>query len=179
MSRVADLVDRQMTWKVISIAAAALCLIVSVVACAGNPPPVPVFASRADWEILGGHWSGAYKASPSGRHGLIDFTLSASEEQASGDVLMIRTIPACRIGRILLAIHGLGPSTHLIRSSSLSGSFALTAARSAARLRGTGIPIASVRRRRRFWERRRRASSRAPSRRPARTASESFEALGG
>ena len=89
MQRAADLVDRQMTWKVISIAAAALCLIVSVVACAGNPPPVPVFASRADWEILGGHWSGGYKANPSGRHGLIDFTLSASEEQASGDVLMI------------------------------------------------------------------------------------------
>ena len=59
VSRAADIVDRQMTWKVISIAAAAVCLIVGVVGCAGNPPPVPVFASRADWEILGGRWSGA------------------------------------------------------------------------------------------------------------------------
>jgi hypothetical protein len=64
-------------------------LIASVAACAGNPPPVPVFASRADWEILGGHWSGSYTTNPAGRRGLIEFTLSAGEEQASGDVLMI------------------------------------------------------------------------------------------
>jgi len=58
-------------------------------ACAGNPSPVPVYASRADWEILSGHWRGTYSTSVPDRHGLIDFTLSAGEEHASGDVLMI------------------------------------------------------------------------------------------
>lgn len=75
--------------KAVSITAGALALIASVVACAGKPAPVTVFASRADWELLGGHWSGTYRSSASGRHGLIDFTLSATEEQAAGDVLMI------------------------------------------------------------------------------------------
>jgi hypothetical protein len=36
-------------------------------ACAYNPQPVPVYASRADWEILAGHWRGSYTTSPSGR----------------------------------------------------------------------------------------------------------------
>ena len=58
-------------------------------ACAYNPPPVQVDASRADWEILSGHWRGTYSTTPEGRRGVIDFTLSAGEEQASGDVLMI------------------------------------------------------------------------------------------
>ena len=89
MQRAVGVSDRQKLLRVVSITAGALWLIAGVAACAGNPAPVPVFASRADWEILSGHWSGGYKASPSGRHGLIDFTLSASEEQASGDVLMI------------------------------------------------------------------------------------------
>ena len=58
-------------------------------ACAYNPPPVPVDASRADWEILGGQWRGTYSTTPRGRSGIIEFKLSAGEEQAWGDVLMI------------------------------------------------------------------------------------------
>ena len=58
-------------------------------ACAGNPPLVPVFASRADWETLAGRWRGSYTTSAPNRRGVIDFTLSASNEQAFGDVLMI------------------------------------------------------------------------------------------
>jgi hypothetical protein len=58
-------------------------------ACVANPPLVRVFASRADWEILAGRWRGSYTTSAANRRGLIDFTLSASDEQASGDVLMI------------------------------------------------------------------------------------------
>jgi hypothetical protein len=81
--------DRQKRQHALAITIGLLWMIASFGACAGNPSPVPVFASRADWEILSGHWSGGYKAVPSGRHGLIDFTLSTSEEQASGDVLMI------------------------------------------------------------------------------------------
>ena len=68
---------------------AVLPVALGIAACAGNPAPVPVFASRADWEILSGHWSGSYSTSPSTRHGVIEFTLSAGEEQASGDVLMV------------------------------------------------------------------------------------------
>lgn len=58
-------------------------------ACAYNPPPVPVEASRADWEILGGEWRGSYSTTSQGRGGSIEFKLSAGEEQAWGDVLMI------------------------------------------------------------------------------------------
>ena len=58
-------------------------------ACAANPPPVPVYASRADWETLSGRWRGSYSTSAPARRGLIDFTLSAGDEHASGDVMMI------------------------------------------------------------------------------------------
>jgi len=68
---------------------AAVLVSLGTAACAGNPPPVPVFAGRADWEILNGHWSGSYSTSSPGRHGVIEFTLSAGDGQASGDVLMV------------------------------------------------------------------------------------------
>jgi hypothetical protein len=69
------------------IGTAAICL--GGFACASNPAPVQVNASRADWEILSGRWRGSYSTTQPGRNGLIDFNLSAGEEQASGDVLMI------------------------------------------------------------------------------------------
>lgn len=71
------------------LAIGALSTVLGVGACAGNPPPVPVYASRADWETLSGHWRGSYTVSAPDRRGLIDFTLSAGDEQASGDVMMI------------------------------------------------------------------------------------------
>ena len=58
-------------------------------ACVAPPPAVPMFAGRADWEILAGHWRGSYTTSAANRRGLIDFTLSVGDEHASGDVLMI------------------------------------------------------------------------------------------
>jgi hypothetical protein len=58
-------------------------------ACVGNPRPVPLHASRADWETLAGRWRGSYETAAPSRRGLIDFTLSAGDRQASGDVLMI------------------------------------------------------------------------------------------
>jgi hypothetical protein len=66
-----------------------IAMTIGSVACAWNPPPVPVFASRADWESLAGRWRGSYTTSAPNRRGSIDFTLSASNEQAFGDVLMI------------------------------------------------------------------------------------------
>jgi hypothetical protein len=71
------------------LALAACAMVWGVGACAGNPPPVPVYASRADWEVLSGHWRGSYSTLVPERRGLIDFTLSAADEHASGDVLMI------------------------------------------------------------------------------------------
>lgn len=58
-------------------------------ACAFNPAPVQLDASRADWEILAGQWRGTYTTTPQGRNGVIEFKLSAGDEQAFGDVLMI------------------------------------------------------------------------------------------
>jgi hypothetical protein len=80
---------RPLIGRCLALLAAVLPISLGIAACAGNPPPVPVFASRADWEILSGHWSGSYKTSPSGRRGIIEFTLSADTEQALGDILMI------------------------------------------------------------------------------------------
>lgn len=57
--------------------------------CAYNPPPIQMDASRADIEILAGQWRGSYTTTPQGRSGLIDFKLSAGDDHASGDVLMI------------------------------------------------------------------------------------------
>lgn len=63
--------------------------IIGAAGCAGNPAPVPVLASRADWEILAGRWRGSYTSSTPNRRGVIDFTLSAGDEQAFGDVVMM------------------------------------------------------------------------------------------
>lgn len=89
MSNTSGRSTRPVIGRCLALVAAVLPISLGIVACAGNPPPVPVFASRADWEILSGHWSGSYTMSPSGRHGVIDFTLSAGDEHASGDVLMV------------------------------------------------------------------------------------------
>jgi hypothetical protein len=66
-----------------------IAMTIGAAGCAGNPPPVPVFASRADWEILAGRWRGSYTSSTPNRRGVIDFTLSAGDEQAFGDVVMM------------------------------------------------------------------------------------------
>lgn len=51
--------------------------------------PVTVQAKPADWEALAGEWRGDYRMSAYDRHGTIAFRLTASDAQASGDVLMI------------------------------------------------------------------------------------------
>ena len=79
-------------------------------ACAYNPPPVPVYASRADWEILAGRWQGIYTTSSSGRQGVIEFTLSAGDEQASGDVLMFADGEAAPYRRYPPGSPQLGPT---------------------------------------------------------------------
>lgn len=58
-------------------------------ACAANQPPVPVVGSSADVAALAGSWNGEYSSAASGRSGSISFTLRASGDSATGDVLMI------------------------------------------------------------------------------------------
>ncbi len=79
----------RLTVRVVVNALAVFSTTLAMAACAGNPAPVPVYASRADWEILSGRWTGSYSASTPRRHGVIEFTLAAGDEQASGDVVMI------------------------------------------------------------------------------------------
>ena len=57
-------------------------------ACAYHPRPFVLQAGQADRESMIGTWRGDYSV-PNGRHGLIDFTLAAGDDQAYGDVLMI------------------------------------------------------------------------------------------
>ena len=86
--------------------------------CASNPAPVPVDASRADWEILAGQWQGTYSTTPQGRTGTIDFRLSAQAEQAAGDVLMIAENEKVPYGRLPPGDARVGPTntreTHLL-----------------------------------------------------------------
>jgi hypothetical protein len=63
-------------------------LAVGAAACA-TAPPIPVEASRADIESLVGEWDGTYSSRDTGRSGSIWFKLSAGEDHAHGDVLMI------------------------------------------------------------------------------------------
>jgi hypothetical protein len=59
------------------------------VACAFNPPPVPLVARAADVEALAGRWTGSYHGEGSGRSGSIEFILVAGEDHAHGDVVMV------------------------------------------------------------------------------------------
>jgi hypothetical protein len=97
-----------------------LCLAIGAATpgCASNPAPVPVDASRADWEILAGQWEGTYSTTPQGRTGTIDFRLSAQAEQAAGDVLMIAENEKVPYGRFPPGDARVGPTntrdTHLL-----------------------------------------------------------------
>lgn len=56
--------------------------------CASRPSRIALEASPRDFQALVGTWRGSYKSSP-GRHGLIDFTLDATNATAYGDVFMM------------------------------------------------------------------------------------------
>src|SRR5438309_1198942 len=65
-------------------------LAVLVAACpAAHQPPVPLAGTTRDVATLAGQWEGSYSSVATGRSGSISFTLSASNDSASGDVIMI------------------------------------------------------------------------------------------
>lgn len=68
--------------------AIAVSAVLTVAACGGTPPPVPVIADQADVRLLAGEWVGEYGSAETGRAGSIIFTLDAAEDHAHGDVLM-------------------------------------------------------------------------------------------
>src|SRR5881396_280037 len=68
-----------------------LLLPLSVVACGGSHPPVPLVGTAAEVSSLIGEWSGDYSSAESGRAGSIKFTLRAAGDSAFGDVVMIPT----------------------------------------------------------------------------------------
>lgn len=60
--------------------------LVTLAACQGPQPPVPVLGDVA---LLTGRWEGEYGSRESGRTGSILFTLEAGSDTARGDVLMV------------------------------------------------------------------------------------------
>ncbi len=63
---------------------------VVVTACATAPQtPVPLAGAPADVAALAGRWEGSYSSAATGRSGSISFTLTASNDSAFGDVIMI------------------------------------------------------------------------------------------
>jgi hypothetical protein len=65
-------------------------MILGLAACSSNPAPVPLSGSPAALAALEGEWRGEYEttAGPP-RFGSILFRLSAADESARGDVLMV------------------------------------------------------------------------------------------
>ena len=69
--------------------AAGLIALVLAPACASAPAAVPVEGRAGDLSALAGHWEGEYESPATGRLGSIVFDLTAGEDHAHGDVLMI------------------------------------------------------------------------------------------
>jgi hypothetical protein len=57
--------------------------------CASTPAAVPVEGTASDLSALAGRWEGEYESAATGRLGSITFELTAGQDHAHGDVLMI------------------------------------------------------------------------------------------
>jgi hypothetical protein len=64
-------------------------LVLASMACALNPPPVPIVGSTKEVGTLVGEWVGEYQSVETGRSGSIWFKLEAGRDTASGDVVMV------------------------------------------------------------------------------------------
>ncbi|MGB2716571.1 MAG: hypothetical protein WBC51_20475 [Vicinamibacterales bacterium] len=67
---------------------AAAIFLAGLLGCATTGPPIPVTASRAEFDALVGEWDGTYSSRDTRRSGSIWFKLIAGEDHAHGDVLM-------------------------------------------------------------------------------------------
>ena len=74
-------------------------------ACAEQPPlqAVPIRAEAKDLFVLEGDWWGQYWSADTGRSGRIRLSLTAEDDRAYGDVLML---PAVREGNLVSADRG-------------------------------------------------------------------------
>jgi hypothetical protein len=66
-----------------------LSTIVLALGCATTPASVPVEGAAAELSALAGRWEGEYESEATGRTGSIVFDLTAGEDHAHGDVVMI------------------------------------------------------------------------------------------
>ena len=66
-----------------------LSLAVLAIGCATTSAPVPVEGTASNVAALAGHWEGEYESEATGRTGTIVFDLTAGEDHARGDVVMI------------------------------------------------------------------------------------------
>jgi hypothetical protein len=64
-------------------------VLLAVAGCAYHPRALTLQASATEWRALVGEWRGSYSSDGGDRHGLIDLSLAAGEQQAYGDVLMV------------------------------------------------------------------------------------------
>jgi hypothetical protein len=81
----------------------ALTLLVMLTTGCTYMPPVRLEAGAGDLEILTGHWKGEYDSPALGRHGSVEFKLTAGENRATGSVLMTPQGSATPYGRSSLA----------------------------------------------------------------------------
>ena len=84
--------------------------------CAGNLPPVRVEGPARSIATLAGEWTGEYSSAETGRSGSIYFRLTAANDTARGDVLMIprSTIPLPADSRVPEAAMRPAPTPLLI-----------------------------------------------------------------
>lgn len=68
---------------------AALPAVVLAFGCTTASPPVPIEGTAVQISALAGHWEGVYESEATGRTGSIVFDLTAGEDHAHGDVVMI------------------------------------------------------------------------------------------
>ena len=97
--------------------AASLALLVLLPGCSSTPAPVPVEGAHADLSALAGRWEGEYQSPATGRLGSIVFDLTAGEDHAHGDVLMIprgSTTPYSRTPRTGGEPVSPGPTSQLL-----------------------------------------------------------------
>ena len=68
----------------------ALAALSTIAACRSTPAnPVPLAGDRASLARLAGEWAGSYENPAAARGGSIVFTLTAGEDRAHGDVVMV------------------------------------------------------------------------------------------
>lgn len=83
--------------------AVALFLLFAAFACTSvAPSPVKVSGAQDDLQGLTGEWFGTYESRTTGRHGSIEFHLTADPSGAHGDVLMAPPVSMIRNQRVML-----------------------------------------------------------------------------